>query len=321
MATGIMSYGGYIPRLRLNRMSIYQSMGWFAPAIVMVAQGERSFCNWDEDSLTMAVAAARDCLAGMDKRAVDGHLSVLHHASVSGPALTRASSRQPSTCETTSWPRTSRPRLRSGTTGLDDGARRGDRAATASRCSSPPRTSGRPRRPTSTRCGSATAPHRSWLGDRDVIAEYLGGHTVSYDFVDHYRGAEKQYDYMWEERWVRDEGIRKDHPGGREWAFRASSPSPWTTWTRWFSPVSSRPSTGTSRRSWARAPRRSWTTSTRSAARQARRTRWSCSSHALEKANPGDRILLAGFGQGCDALYFRVTENIRKLPPRKGIRG
>ena len=38
---GIKSYGGYIPRLRLNRMSIYQSMGWFAPAIVLVAQGER----------------------------------------------------------------------------------------------------------------------------------------------------------------------------------------------------------------------------------------------------------------------------------------
>ena len=68
---GIKSYGGYIPRLRLNRMSIVQTMGWFAPAIIAVAQGERSFCNWDEDSLTMAVAAARDCLKGMDKNATD----------------------------------------------------------------------------------------------------------------------------------------------------------------------------------------------------------------------------------------------------------
>ena len=56
---GITSYGAYIPRLRLDRMAIYQAMGWFAPAIVMVAQGERSMCNHDEDSLTMAVAAAR----------------------------------------------------------------------------------------------------------------------------------------------------------------------------------------------------------------------------------------------------------------------
>ncbi|MCP4666344.1 MAG: hydroxymethylglutaryl-CoA synthase family protein, partial [Deltaproteobacteria bacterium] len=69
---GITSYGGYIPRLRLDRMGIFQSMGWFAPAIVMVAQGERSFCNWDEDSLTMAVAAAQDCLIGKDKQSVDG---------------------------------------------------------------------------------------------------------------------------------------------------------------------------------------------------------------------------------------------------------
>ena len=69
---GIVSYGGYIPKLRLDRMSVFQNMGWFAPAIVMVAQGERSFCNWDEDSITMAVAAAQDCLKGVDKRALDG---------------------------------------------------------------------------------------------------------------------------------------------------------------------------------------------------------------------------------------------------------
>ena len=68
---GIVSYGGYIPKLRLSRMGIFQSMGWFAPAIMAVAGGERSMCNWDEDSLTMAVAAARDCLVGMDKADVD----------------------------------------------------------------------------------------------------------------------------------------------------------------------------------------------------------------------------------------------------------
>ena len=68
---GIISYGGYIPKLRLSRMGIFQSMGWFAPAIMMVAQGERSMCNWDEDSLTMAVAAARDCMVGMDREKLD----------------------------------------------------------------------------------------------------------------------------------------------------------------------------------------------------------------------------------------------------------
>ena len=52
-------------------MSIFQAMGWFAPAIMMVAQGERSMCNWDEDAITMAVAASRDCLKGMDKKSLE----------------------------------------------------------------------------------------------------------------------------------------------------------------------------------------------------------------------------------------------------------
>jgi len=42
---------------------------------------------------------------------------------------------------------------------------------------------------------------------------------------------------------------------------------------------------------------------------------------ALETAKPGDGILLAGFGQGCDALYFKVTENIGKLAERAGLKG
>jgi uncharacterized OB-fold protein len=41
----------------------------------------------------------------------------------------------------------------------------------------------------------------------------------------------------------------------------------------------------------------------------------------LEEASPGDRILVAGFGQGSDALYFEVTENIKNLPSRNGVKG
>ena len=68
---GIVSYGAYLPRLRLERMSIMASMGWLAPGLFGAAQGERTMANWDEDSLTMAVAAGRDCLKGMDKGAIN----------------------------------------------------------------------------------------------------------------------------------------------------------------------------------------------------------------------------------------------------------
>jgi len=42
------------------------------------------------------------------------------------------------------------------------------------------------------------------VGDTDVVAEYLGSYSVTHDFVDHYRASGKEFDYMWEERWVRD---------------------------------------------------------------------------------------------------------------------
>jgi uncharacterized OB-fold protein len=42
---------------------------------------------------------------------------------------------------------------------------------------------------------------------------------------------------------------------------------------------------------------------------------------ALEESNPGDRILLAAYGDGADAFIFKVTENIKGLERRRGVKG
>lgn len=42
---------------------------------------------------------------------------------------------------------------------------------------------------------------------------------------------------------------------------------------------------------------------------------------ALEDAKPGDRIALAAFGKGCDALLFEVTPAIAKPNERRGVKG
>nr|HPM78945.1 3-hydroxy-3-methylglutaryl CoA synthase [bacterium] len=69
---GIVSYGAYVPARRLQRLAVFSAVGWYSPAIMMMAMGERSLCNWDEDALSMSVEAARHCLRGLDKQRVDG---------------------------------------------------------------------------------------------------------------------------------------------------------------------------------------------------------------------------------------------------------
>jgi len=61
---GIVSFGTYVPFHRIARKTIGQALGTGA------GKGERAVASYDEDTVTMAVEAARDCLRGTDKSAV-----------------------------------------------------------------------------------------------------------------------------------------------------------------------------------------------------------------------------------------------------------
>jgi hydroxymethylglutaryl-CoA synthase len=66
MPIGIKSYGAYLPRWLLNRELIAKA--WDFPSV----PGTKAVASADEDSLTMAVEAGLDCLAGIDPKTVDG---------------------------------------------------------------------------------------------------------------------------------------------------------------------------------------------------------------------------------------------------------
>ena len=85
MTKGILAFGAYIPWRRLPRKAIAETHGWFNPALKGQAKGERAFCNWDEDPVTMAVEAARDALTGRDR----GTIAALRFASTTFPFLDR----------------------------------------------------------------------------------------------------------------------------------------------------------------------------------------------------------------------------------------
>lgn len=72
---GIISYGAYIPLWRLARDGM--AAAWGRQSL----GGERSVANHDEDTVTMAVEAAFDCLVGVRRDVVDG----LYFASTTSP--------------------------------------------------------------------------------------------------------------------------------------------------------------------------------------------------------------------------------------------
>jgi len=314
---GITSYGAYIPRLRLNRSSIVQAMGWFAPAIMAVSQGERSICNWDEDALTMAVAAARDCLKGMDKSQLDAlylasttlPFSDRQNAGVVGAALNLKE--EMISTDFTSSQKVSTTALITALEGIKSGERKNIMVAASDK-----------------RETKSAYFYEMWfgdgaaalnVGDENVIAEFLGSYSVSADFVDHYRGSLNDFDYYWEERWTRDEGYGKIMPqviNGLLDKLNISMEDVDTLVYPCF----------------FKGDHKKIAKKLGAAEKLVDNLHEVCgetgTAHpfvmlvsALEKAKPGDRILVAGYGQGANALYFKVTDNILNLAPRKGFAG
>lgn len=79
---GIVAYGTYVPKYRLGP----ETAGWGLPYA-------RAIANFDEDSVTMAAAAAIDCLRGRERAAVDGLLfasATAPYAEKQGAALIAA---------------------------------------------------------------------------------------------------------------------------------------------------------------------------------------------------------------------------------------
>ena len=315
---GITSYGAYIPRLRLDRMAIFQAMGWFAPAIVMVAQGERSMCNHDEDSLTMAVAAARDCLTGKEKKAIDGVYlcsTTLPFADRQNAGILKTALNLRDDMITADFTSS----LRAGTTGLLtalEAAQGGSRKNILVAASDKRET--RPAYFYEMWFGDGAAA--LLVGDHEVIAEFKGSYTVSYDFVDHYRGAGKSYDYMWEERWVREEGYSKFIPEAVDGLFKKLGITMNDVQKVVFPCLFKAEHKAIAKKLGA-TPEKVIDQMHEVCGETGAAHPLVMLVAALEQAKPGDGILLAGFGQGCDALYFKVTEAITKLAPRAGVKG
>src|SRR6056297_627794 len=300
---GITDYGAYIPRLRLNRMAIYENMGWFAPAIVMVAQGERSMCNWDEDAITMAVTASKECLTQYKKEQVDG----LMLASTTFPFADRQNAGILSTAlnlradimtaDFTSSQKAGTNALLAAIESVKSGERGSVMVSATDKRETKP-----------------AYFHEMWFGDgavaflvgnKDVIAEFKGSYSVSYDFIDHYRGALKRYDYNWEERWVRDEGYSKIIPEAVNGLLTKLNIT-MADVDRLVYPCFFKAEHKKIAKKLGAEPEKVADNLHEVCGDTGCAHPMLMMTSALDDAKPGDRILMASLSQGCSAFYFEV---------------
>ncbi|MBI5526763.1 MAG: hydroxymethylglutaryl-CoA synthase family protein [Deltaproteobacteria bacterium] len=315
---GIVSCGAYLPRLRLDRMQILAATGWFAPATMAVAQGERSVCNKDEDALTMAVEASRDCLGGIDRKCVDA----LYLASTTVPYADRQNAGIAATALN----------LRDDIVAADFGGSL--KAGTTAMVAAFEALAGGGRKrilvtASDKRETKGAYFYEMWFGDGaasfllgsdDVIAEFNGSYSVSHDFADHYRGSMHKYDYMWEERWVRDEGYSKIIPEAVGGLLKKTGVS--MADVRWLVfPCFFKAEHAAIARKLGAAPDKVLDNMHEVCGETGAAHALVMLAHAIEQSEPGDRIVVASFGQGSDAMLFTVTENVKKAARGRCVRG
>ncbi len=315
---GVLSYGAFLPRYRLDRGAIFKAMGWFNPATYGVARGERTVASHDEDSITLAVAAAIDCLRGQPREAVDG----LTLASTTLPFAERQGAAMvASALDLVPEVRTADVGgcHRAGTSALLaalDGAAAG--TVTRALVAAAECRMGK---------GGGTAEHlygdgaaALLVGEGDAIATPLGSHSLSLDFVDTYREAGARFDRGWEDRWVRVEGFKKLLPaaiGG----LLAKLDLGIDAFDKVIYPCRYARDHGGIARKLGVKPEQLQDPLMAQVGDTGAAHPLLMLAQALATASPGDKLLVASFGNGCEALALEVTEHIDTLPARAGVDG
>lgn len=311
---GITAYGAYIPRYRISRKVIGAAIGWFSYTGV---PGERTVANYDEDSVSMSVAAAIDCLNGSSGNDIDG----LYMASITAPYRERQDAGIVATAlDMDSSLRTAdfTDSAKAGTTALLAGC---DAVAAGSAgsllvCAADCRAA-KPGSYEEANYGDGAAA--LLLGDHGVIAALGGSYSVSHDFMDRIRGANDKYVHTAEDKWIRDEGYTKFIPEAISGLLQKYDMTA-ADFSKVIYPCLYLREHAAIGRKLGLQPEQIQTELLTSVGDAGTALPLLMLAAALEDAKPGDKLLLASYGNGSDAMFFEVTDEIKKLTPRRGVK-
>ena len=290
---GITAHGVYIPLHRLGK----GTSGWSG-------RGEKAIANYDEDAVTMAVAAAIDCMNGVDARSIGG----LYFASTTAPFLEKQSAVTvaraadlPTEITTADFAHSTRSgtiALRSALDAVKAGSANKVMVAAADVRVA------KPGHPAEAAIGDGAAA--VIVGDSNIIAEIEDSLTISEEIFDVYQATTDRYVRFWEDRFgLEGFTILMERVTSEILTKNKLSPADLDK-VIYYSSDSRRHKEMASRLGLAKAqvqePMLDTVGNTGSA------SVLMMLSAAMENARPGQRILIINYGNGADAFLLRITE-------------
>jgi hydroxymethylglutaryl-CoA synthase len=301
---GITRLATYLPRRRLDRALIAQAWGSRA------AKGMRTVAAVDEDALTMAVDAALACLDGADPRGFDG----LSFASTSAPYLEKQIAsvvataidlrRDAAVADFGGSPRAGLAALRAACDAVRAGSLVRPLVVAADV---------RPAEPGSdleAQLGDGAAC--AALGASDVIAELLGAASVAEEFTYLWRTDRQRSLQVADARFGNQYGVARDLPEAVGAALWKAELSPDRVATFCLAAPDARAAVDAAKRIGCNPATQ--LASSLDVGVLGSPDPLVLLSRALETAAPGDVLVVAGYGEGADALVFRATD---ALPGRR----
>ena len=310
---GIISYGAYIPFYRLSRAEI--SKAWGGPPV----SGEKAIAYFDEDSITMAVAASRDCIKGISPQTIDG----IYFASTTSPYKEKQAAviiataidlrRDTFTADFSNSLRCGTNAVRAALDAVSANSAKGVLV-----CSADVRL-GLPNGASEMDFGDGAAA--LLFGNNGVIATIDGTYSINDEIIDVWRADKDTFVRCSEDRFVRDKGytnvvteavsgaLKKYNLTPKDFSkavFYAPNPRDLATVARGL---------GFDAKTQVQDPLYSMVGNTGAALSMMLLVA------ALEEAKPGDKLLWVNYGDGCDVYILTVTEEIGNIKAKRGIKG
>lgn len=309
---GITSYGAYVPLFRIKRDDISKAWGGGSQG------GEKSVANFDEDCITMGVAAAQDCLRGLDKKSVDS----FYFATTTQPY------REKQSAPYFPWALNLRKdifatdltgSIRAGTDALKvalDAVKAGTSKHACVVASD-------------TRLGSPQSEFEQTFGDgaaalllgkENVIASIEASGFYPHEILDFWRTKDDNFIKTWEDRWVLSEGYSKSVSFAFKDFIKKHSLTP-----KDFNKVVLYSPDARKHKEMAGMLGFDYKTQIQNSFFDVMGNT-GCSFvlmqlvAALEDAKPGSNILLINYGDGTDIFLFKVTDAITKIAPKRAMK-